>query len=130
DAVSVFGNISWVSDDFFDNEELEEENTSLSLALNAPTLKVKFGGSYNLPSGFTINASGRYIKGFPVRSGPYIGDLENYFLIDIGGGYIFENGLRLDIGISNLLDDDHREFIGAPKLGRVAIGRVTYSFGS
>jgi len=131
DAVSVFGNISWVSDDFFDNEELEEENTSLSLALNAPTLKAKFGGSYNLPSGFTVNASGRYIKGFPVRSGPYIGDLENYFLIDIGGGYIFDNnGLRFDIGISNLLDDDHREFVGAPKLGRVAMGRVTYTFGS
>ncbi len=131
DAVNLFGNISWVSDDFFDNEELEEENTSLQLALNAPTFKLKFGGSYSFPSGFSMNASGRYIKGFPVRSGPYIGDLENYFLVDIGGGYVCEDqGLRLDVAISNVLDADHREFIGAPKLGRVAIGRLTYTFGS
>ena len=129
DELSLFGNISWVSDDFFDAEELEEDGTDLSLALNAPTFKLKFGGSYNHSSGVVVNASGRYIKGFPVLSGPYSGDLENYFLIDLGAGYVFDQGLRLDIGVSNLLDDDHREFIGAPKLGRVAMGRLTYTFG-
>ena len=130
DEISLFGNISWINDDFFDAEELEEDGTDLSLALNAPTFKAKFGGSYNDPSGVSINASGRYIKGFPVASGPYIGDLDNYFLIDLGAGYVFGQGLRLDVGVSNLLDDDHREFIGAPKLGRVAMGRVTYTFGA
>ncbi len=131
DAVTLFGNISWVSDDFFDNEELDEANASLSLALNAPTFKAKFGGSFSHPSGFSVNASGRFTKGFPVDSGPYVGDIDDYFLVDIGAGYAFQNnlqGLRLDIGVSNLLDDDHREFIGAPKLGRVAMGRLTYTF--
>ena len=131
DDVTLFGNISWVSDDFFDNEELDETNTSLSLALNAPTFKAKFGGSYRHASGFSVNASGRFTKGFPVDSGPYVGEIDDYFLVDIGAGYVFGNqldGLRIDLGVSNLLDDDHREFIGAPKLGRVAMGRLTYTF--
>jgi len=131
DALTLFGNISWVSDDFFDADELDEEGTDLTLALNAPTFKAKLGGSYADPSGFSVNASGRYTKGFPVLSGPYVGDLEDYFLIDLGAGYAFGNqlsGLRVDVGVSNLLDDDHREFIGAPRLGRVAMGRLTYTF--
>lgn len=133
DELSLFGNISWVNDDFFDASELDEAGTDLALALNAPTFKAKFGGSYTDPSGFSANASGRYVKGFPVLSGPYQGDLDNYFLIDLGAGYVFGNqlqGLRLDVGVSNVLDDDHREFIGAPKLGRVAMGRLTYTFGT
>ena len=132
EALSLFGNISWISDDFFDNEELDEQNASLSLALNAPTFKAKLGGSYSDPSGFSVNASGRFTKGFPVDSGPYVGEIDDYFLVDVGAGYEFGNqlqGLRVDVGVSNLLDDDHREFIGAPKLGRVAIGRLTYTFG-
>lgn len=130
-ALSLFGNISFVSDDFFDSEDLGEDNEDLALSLNAPKFKAKLGASYTHASGFSVNASGRYTEGFPVLSGPYVGDVEEYFLIDLGAGYAFPNnlqGLRLDIGVSNLLDDDHREFIGAPKLGRVAMGRLTYTF--
>ena len=131
DDLSVFGNISLVNDDFFDNTELGEENEALSLALNASKMKLKLGGKYTHTSGVSVNASGRYTKGFPVRSGAYTGDIESYFVVDLGVGYAFRNalqGLSLDLGVSNLLDNSHREFIGAPKLGRVAIGRLTYSF--
>ncbi len=130
DRLNFFGNVSFVSDDFFDNEELDEANTSLSLALNAPTFKGKFGASYDVPGSFSINASGRYTEGFPVLSGPYIGDLESYFLVDVGAGYDFARsvpGLRFDVGVSNVLDEQHREFIGAPKLGRMAIARLSYT---
>ncbi|MFQ5569201.1 MAG: TonB-dependent receptor domain-containing protein [Rhodothermales bacterium] len=134
DQFNLFGNISWISDDFFDNEELDEEGTDLRLALNAPTFKAKAGASYSHPSGFSVNASGRYTQGFPVLSGPYVGlddnELDDYFLVDVGAGYAFQDqleGLRIDVGVSNLLDDDHREFIGAPRLGRVGMARLTYT---
>ena len=130
--LSLFGNISWISDDFFDNTETGEDDPSQVLALNAPAFKAKFGGSYRHASGLAVHGSGRYIQGFPVNSGPYRGDVDSYFLIDLGVGYDFDgqvDGLRADLGVSNLLDSDHREFIGAPKLGRVAIGRLTYTFG-
>ena len=131
DQVSVFGNVSMVSDDFFDSEELDEEDPSLTLALNASTLKVKAGASYEQPGSFSVNAAGRYVEGFPVQSGPYLGEIESYFLLDLGGGYDFARyapGLRLDVTVSNVLDNMHYEFIGAPQLGRMALARLTYSF--
>ena len=131
DELSWFGNLSVVSDDFFDNEELDEANVDLELALNAPTFKGKFGGAYRLAGGLSLNASARYTKGFPVRSGSdYIGDVENYFLVDIGAGYDFADsvpGLRLDFTIQNILDNEHREFVGAPMLGRMGLARLTYT---
>ena len=127
---SVFGNVSWVSDDFFDNEELDEENVDLAVALNAPTLKAKAGASYQKPGGFSLSLSGRYTEGFPVRSGPYVGEVESYFLLDVGGGYDFSRyvpGLQLEVTVQNALDHDHREFAGAPQIGRLALARLTYA---
>ncbi len=127
DNLTVFGNFSWVSDDFFDHTEVGEESEELALALNAPSFKLKLGGQYRWPAGISVNASGRYTKGFPVISGPYVGDVQSYFLLDTSVGYAFNTGLRADLGVSNLLNSDHREFVGAPKLGRVATARLTYS---
>lgn len=131
DRLNLFGNVSIVSDDFFDNEELGEENASLAVALNAPALKSKAGFSYVIPRGFSFNASGRYTDGFPVASGPYVGNVESYFLLDLGAGYDlgrFVPGMRLDVTVQNVLDNDHREFIGAPQIGRLGIARLSYSF--
>jgi iron complex outermembrane receptor protein len=138
----LFGNFSIVSDDFFDNEELDEANVDIKLALNAASFKAKGGFSYNSPSGIALGVSARFIKGFPVFSGPYIGGLpepygdgsggvEDYFLLDLNFGYDLRNyapGLRLDISVQNALDNMHREFIGAPEIGRLAMSRLTWTF--
>ncbi|HEX7070788.1 MAG TPA: TonB-dependent receptor [Rhodothermales bacterium] len=131
DELTLFANASIVSDDFFDADELGEDDENLMLALNASKLKVKAGFDYAFPMGLSVGASGRYIEGFPVFSGPYIGDIENYFLLDLAAGYEFGSsapGLRLDVMVHNVLDKEHREFIGAPELGRLALARVLYSF--
>ena len=128
--LTLFGNLSVVSDDFFDNEELDEAGTDLSLALNAPTFKAKLGGNYQLASGLSLNASARYIEGFPVLSGPYVGDVDSYFLVDLGAGFNFDQsveGLRVDFSVQNLLNNEHRQFVGAPQLGRMGILRLTYT---
>ncbi len=124
---SMFGNMSWVSDDFFDHTELGEDLEDRVVALNASTIKVKLGGQYESRQGFNVNASGRYVKGFPVRSGPYVGNIPTYFILDLGAGYKFSPALRLDIGINNATDSNHREFVGAPKLGRTTNLRLTYT---
>jgi len=129
--LNLFGNVSYVSDDFFDNKELDEANTSLAVALNAPKFKAKAGFSYSVPLGINFNASGRYSDGFPVRSGPYIGDVEDYFLLDVGAGYDlgkFAPGMSIDVTVQNVTDNEHREFIGAPLLGRLALARLNYTF--
>lgn len=130
ESTQLFGNVSWVNDDFFDATELGEDDENITLALNAPTLKVKCGGSWTHSNGVSVTASGRFIKGFPVSSGVYVGDVDDYFILDLGLGYTFRrslDGLRLDLGVTNALDSNHREFVGAPRLGRLAIARLTYT---
>jgi iron complex outermembrane receptor protein len=129
DALEAFANVSIVSDDFFDNEELDEENTSLSLALNAPSFKFKTGADYEFSSiGLSIGATGNYVEGFPVETGPYVGEVESYFLLDARLGYSFESvpGLRANLTVKNVLNNEHREFVGAPELGRFFMTRLTY----
>ena len=36
-------------------------------------------------------------------------------------------GMRFDIAVTNLLDNEHREFIGAPEIGRMAMARISYT---
>ena len=141
-ALSFFGNMSIVSDDYFSAKELgESEDSGLALSTNSTKLKGRLGGQYTSPSGFYVNVAGRYTDEMPIRSGPYVGVncrldlpnndcLESFFLMDLGAGYVFRDqldGLRLDVSVSNVLDNEHREFIGAPKLGRMAMARLTYT---
>ncbi len=143
-TLSLFGNASFVSDDFFDSEELDEEGTDLSVALNAPKVKGRLGGQFTSPSGFYFNVAGRYTDEFAIQSGPYVGVtcrlnlpgnqeddcLDSYFLLDVGAGFVFKNqldGLRFGITVNNVLDNEHKQFIGAPTIGRMAIARLTYT---
>ena len=121
-------NSSWVSNNYFDHEELNEESEDWELALNAPSFKAKLGGRYQLANRVSFTASGRYIDGFPARAGQYVGDVESYIVVDLGAGYSLSRmGVRIDLGVSNALDSNHREFVGAPRLGRVASLRLTYT---
>ena len=129
EQLSLFGNVSWMSDDYFDHTETGEENPDLTLALNAPTFKFKFGGTWRMRNGFSVLLSGRYQNGFRMQSGTYIGDVKPYFLADLGIGYEIGGGLRADLNISNVANNVHREFIGAPKIGRVGTVRLQYNVG-
>ncbi len=131
ERLDVFGNLSWVNDNFFGPDELDEEGTTLQLAMNAPKLKAKGGFRYSVPNGIRANASLRYTGGFRVISGPYEGQVDPYTLLDVGLGYDFGayvQGLSFDVTVLNAFDEVHREFIGAPQLGRMAIARLTYNF--
>ena len=129
DVLDLFGNVSFVSDDFFDNEELDATDTDLSLALNAPSFKARGGFDVSLDRGFSFGATGNYVEGFPVRSGPYEGDVDSYFLLDLRAGYEVASipGLRLDVSAKNVLNNEHRQFVGAPELGTTLLGRATYT---
>jgi iron complex outermembrane receptor protein len=129
DHLDVFANTSIVSDDFFDNEDLDESNESLSVALNAPSFKLKGGFNYRHESGFSFGAAGNFVEGFPVETGPYVGEVDSYFVLDLNAGYRFPTvpGLRLDVTVNNVLNNEHREFVGAPALGMLILGRMTYT---
>ena len=123
-SLSVTGNYSFVSKDLFETDLRE-------IALNAP--KNKFGGNIqylNTDLGVGAGISMRYVAGFPMNSGVYIGDVESYYTIDVSAGYDLPFGPkpRLSLTVQNLLDKMHQQFVGAPYIGRLSMLRLTQTF--
>ncbi len=131
DRISMFFNGSYMSDNFFTNDELNESNPALTLSMNSPQLRFRGGIDYSDPKGLTANLAVRYQDGFRVQSGVYDGQIDAFTLVDLGVGYHLDSylqGLRVDLGIQNVLNNVRREFIGAPAIGRMGMVRFTYSF--
>ncbi len=123
---NINGNYSFVSKDFFENVD-----GIADIALNAP--KNKFGGALNYinrGAGFDAQIRVRDVGAFPVSTGVFIGNIENYTVVDFKGGYDlpFAPGMNLSVTVQNVFDDEHQEMIGAPKIGRLAFLSLNLSF--
>ena len=125
-SLSFGANYSFVSKDLF-----EDVDGLGDIALNAP--KNKFGASVqylNADMGLGVGLRMRYVAGFPVRSGVYIGDLKYYYTFDLNAGYDLPIGPRprLSLTVQNLLNRRHQQFIGSPEIGRLSMVRLTQTF--
>ena len=123
---SFGANYSFVSKDLFENVDGIGD-----IALNAP--KNKFGASVqyiNARLGLGVGLRTRFVAGFPVRSGVYVGDIESYYTIDLNAGYDLPIGPRprLSLTVQNLLNRRHQQFIGTPEIGRLSMVRLTQTF--
>jgi len=124
--VILNGSLSFVSDDQF-------ESDGKTIPLNAPKNKFGLGVKYiNADLGLSSQLQFRYIAGFPVNSGVYIGEVDPYQLVDVNFAYDLPAFLstppRLSLTIQNLLNNQHQEFVGAPEIGRLALMQITQSF--
>lgn len=123
---TISGNYSYVNKDFFKNVD-----GLFNIALNAP--KNKFGGSIqyqNSEAGFDGQLRLRFVDTFPVDSGVYKGTVQSYAVLDLNANYRlpFATNTRLSLTIQNLTDNNHKEIVGAPEIGRLALVRLTQSF--
>ena len=122
----VGGTYSYVDKNFF-----EKLDGIANLALNAPRNKGSFAIKYrSRNNGFNAEVRSRWTEGFRMSSGVYSGIVNSYSLVDATVGYTipsFDN-ITTTLSATNLLDKKHREFIGAPEIGRLVMGRVTYAF--
>jgi iron complex outermembrane receptor protein len=128
ERLRVFGNLSWVSDNFFDASELGEEEETLELSMNAPITKVKGGFAYESSGNWSVHASVRHTGSFEIRSGLYVGAVPEHTLLDVGAGYDlgdYVSGLRMNLSLFNVLDQRHREFVGSPEIGRMGLLQMT-----
>jgi iron complex outermembrane receptor protein len=106
------------------------DNTGNNIPLNAPGNKIALSVQYRAPErGYDVELRGRYIEGFPHETGVFIGEVQTYSVFDLNLGYDlpFSKGTRWSINALNILDKKHREFIGAPILGRLILTRITQS---
>ncbi len=130
DVLMVSGSMSIVDENYFPNVDGVGD-----ISLNAPKVKFNLGGSYSLPSvGFNLGARMRYNGGFKANSGYYssstFGPVDSYTVLDLNFGYQLplDYNMRLTLNVSNALNNEHREFVGAPEIGRLAIVQLGASF--
>ena len=126
DNWTVTGNYSYVRDNFFENL-----SGIADVALNAAKNKVKVGAAYNFADlGLEIGGRLRYSDSFRLNSGVYVGEVDAYTVVDLNVTYQLpvEQDLVLRLDGSNVLDNTHQEFVGAPEIGRLIFGQVGVRF--
>lgn len=119
-------NLAVASDDEF------EQDDGPAIALNAPTFKANAGLGYRSDrTGLNGKVQYRFVEGFPVNSGVFVGEVDDYHLVDLTVGYRLPRlrGLHLQVELNNLFDDQYSPFVGAPRIGRLAMVRLVYDLG-
>ena len=128
-SIAVVGAYSWTSDNVFD--VISAVGDPDTIPLNAPkdrgSLTVRYG---NDRLGIYAEVRGRAVAGFPVRSGVYEGNVESYGVLDASVGYRMRRwrGLVFTLSATNLTDNRHQEFVGAPYIGRLVMLRARAEF--
>jgi len=117
------GTLSWVSDETFEaGDEI--------VPLNAPTFKGSATARYrNDASGVSGAVRARFVDGFPVASGVFVGDVDSYAVFDVNFGYEIPgtDGLRAQLDVQNVFDDGYESFPGTPTLGRFTMLRLLWA---
>ena len=82
----------------------------------------------DVSQGVTASARVRFVDGFPVESGVYVGEVESYTLLDLTGSWKILPTTTVSAVVQNVFDDQHQEFVGVPEIGRLGLVRVTQTF--
>jgi len=131
DRLSFRAAASFVSDDCFDFNDDGSCSSATDIALNAPGKKGSFSARWDdAQLGLALEGRVRYSDGFPMNSGVYVGFVESFTVFDANLSYKLPmvSGATLSVTGTNLFDELHQEFIGAPELGRLLMFRLQYEF--
>jgi outer membrane receptor for ferrienterochelin and colicins len=114
---------------FVNKDEFETEGTIIPL--NAPRHKVGVSVQYDWKkTGLDIGARWRWQDAFPGNSGVFVGNVKAINQIDGTLTYTlpFLKAMKLNVTVTNILNYRIQEFPGAPNIGRMTMGRVSYTF--
>lgn len=129
DRVTLTAGYSFQSQECFDFDEDGDCPGPDDLSLNAPSHKGSLAVAYtDVAQGLQLDGRWRFTDGFDMRSGVFAGPVDAYHVLDVTAGYQlpFQPKARLELTVYNALNNLHREFVGAPELGRLALVRVKY----
>jgi len=132
-AISLEGTHAHISEQCFDF--VEDAATDCSdledISLNLPKTKSSFAIRYDgADAGYSAEARIRRQRGFYANAGVYAGEVEGYTVLDAQVRFPVPGLPRAEAALTgtNLLDDRHQEFIGAPEIGRLVVASLTYAF--
>ncbi len=99
--------------------------------LNAPRHKVNLSVQYDWKkTGLDLGLRWRWQDAFPGNSGVYVGNVNAINQIDATVTYTlpFLKTMKLNVTVTNVMNNNIREFVGAPYMGRLTMGRISYTF--
>ena len=123
---SFTGSYSFVDDNFFENLGGVGD-----IALNSPKHKFKLGATYKVPDvNLKLGGRLRYNGSFPMQSGVFEGEVDSYTVLDLNLVYKLplQPDLKLRVDAGNILNNEHREFVGAPEVGRLVFAQLGVGF--
>jgi hypothetical protein len=123
----AYASVSWLSDNFFQGEELDRVLEQFVTTLNVPKLKFRAGYERELSSGTWFSVSTRYSGEYDVWYGSRRGHVDRHLLVDASVSQPLGPYTRLSITGRNLGNNRHSEFPAAPSVGRYVSARVTHS---
>jgi iron complex outermembrane receptor protein len=129
--VSVLGSFTYLSKDCFDLDTDGICGTAGDVTLNAPDMAGMATVRFRDPRrGVTMDGRVRHAKGFPVVASGYRGEVPAHTLLDLGGrvSLPWAPGVALSMTVTNVLDASHRDFVGSPEIGRLALITLQYAF--
>ena len=128
--LSIFFNYSFVSQtEFMVNVVGTADGVApLPYSLGIPAQKYRAGVIYSPVKGWHANLSYQHDPSFLADFGQYSGMTDQKDVFDLGLGHTFDNGLALDMNVTNLFNNEYRAFPNMPKIGRRAAVKVTYHF--
>lgn len=132
-ALSLEGRYAHVSEQCFGFAENAATDCSdlEDISLNLPKTKSSFSIRYEgADPGYSAEARMRRQRGFYANAGVHAGDVEGYTVLDVQVRFPVPGLPRASAALTgtNLLDDRHQEFIGAPEIGRLVVAGLTYAF--
>jgi outer membrane receptor for ferrienterochelin and colicins len=125
DIIGYF-NYSWLSKNEW---KLGDKNVTVPYNLNTPKTKIRMGLQYLPAQGFSGSISFQHTPSYNATFGLYSGKTDEQNLIDLNLGYGFNNGLKFSFNVTNLFNSTYRYAPAMPKIGRIALGKLTYTFG-
>ncbi len=124
--ISLEGSYSYVTKNFF-----EKLDGVADLSLNAPRSKGSAALTYRENEiGLFSKLRYRWTGGFRMNSGVYVGSVSPGSFVDVTLGFqdIGLRGFGATVSAANVLNKKHRYFIGAPEIGRMILGKLSYTF--
>ena len=125
DEITLWANGSYVSQNTWIPGESDDDDLPFPSFLNSPQKKMRAGARYS-KGGVYGSVSYQYDEAFQSNQGVWGGITDEKNLWDANIGYRFENGMRIDLTGSNILDFKYSAFPGMPVIGRRIIGKITF----
>lgn len=127
----IDANYSYLSEDCFDFNDDGLCRAVQDVAVNAPMHKGSVGVGFDDPGrGVSARTRVRFTGSFPMNSGVFVGEIDAYAVMDASvrldvPGW---SGTSIALTGTNILDHRHREFVGAPDIGRLLLLQLKREF--